>query len=400
MIRRIFILLSLALFVTGCWDRQEIEDVGFVVGVAVDYAKQEQSGDSSSGEQNSKEQRKYAITFQFVTPTAIQQSAGKQSGGNLRGYFNMSTEGESILEATKFISGRTPRAPSFEHMKAVLVSEDVARNEDFVKIIDFFIRYPEMPRNTNLFVVKGEARKALDAAPPDVKLPVFYLNRIIMNLKNNSRLILEVQMGDIHERMLSRRSFSALYVIPGQEDTRVEGNAIFSNQNNRMVGLLNGEEVEGHNLITGSYFKGPIKARFQDTYVLFDIGHVSTSIQLLDHNPSNLKLSISIKADGSINEQFDVIDFKNPHILSELESAVEDKLLQLAENVIRKCQEEFGVDVIGISDYLSRKHPRLWATLKNDWEKGEGYFRSTKIFVKPYVAIKTVGLTNKSRDGS
>lgn len=167
-----------------------------------------------------------------------------------------------------------------------------------------------------------------------------------------------------------------------------------------MVGLLNGEEVEGHNLITGSYFKGPIKARFQDTYVLFDIGHVSTSIQLLDHNPSNLKLSISIKADGSINEQFDVIDFKNPHILSELESAVEDKLLQLAENVIRKCQEEFGVDVIGISDYLSRKHPRLWATLKNDWEKGEGYFRSTKIFVKPYVAIKTVGLTNKSRDGS
>ena len=40
-IATIFVVVPVVLFVTGCWSRREIEDIGFVLSVGVDHAAKE-----------------------------------------------------------------------------------------------------------------------------------------------------------------------------------------------------------------------------------------------------------------------------------------------------------------------------------------------------------------------
>lgn len=61
------LLLCLALFATGCWDRVEIEERGFVVGAGIDVAGEDDAD-------------KYILTFQFVIPGGLQgMGAGRKT---------------------------------------------------------------------------------------------------------------------------------------------------------------------------------------------------------------------------------------------------------------------------------------------------------------------------------
>jgi len=248
-----------------------------------------------------------------------------------------------------------------------------------------------------VYVVKGMAKVALDAAPPDIKLPAFYLDRIIANMEKSSRVIPESQLGDIHERMLSRRSFTALHVVPGKQDVSIVGNAVFSSEDNRMVGALDGEDVEGRNLITGEYYSGAIKAKFRDGIFTYNITKVKSSIELEDPTPENLKVTIKIKVEGNISETFEQADFFHPGVLEELESLIEDELVRLTERAVIKCQKEYETDVLGLSEYLSKRYPKLWVSVKNDWETGMKYFTKSDITIKPEAQIRTSGVIIKSR---
>src|SRR5690606_26031343 len=129
----------------------------------------------------------------------------------------------------------------------------------------------------------------------------------------------------------------------------IVGNAVFSGRDNRMVGVLDGEDVEGRNLITGIYTSGGIKAKFRDANFTYDIAKVMSSIDVEDPDPNNLKFTINIKVEGDISEIFEQVDLFQPQILQELESLIEAEMIRLTERTVMKCQKEYETDVIGLS---------------------------------------------------
>lgn len=125
----------LCLGMAGCWDRVEIEERGFVVGIAIDNA-QDQQGQTADLSDQAESLRKvrYVVTYQFVNPEGM-QGGGKSSGGKGPGngessgqpMFNISTEGKTLLEASRDMVTKASRTPYIEHLKMIIISERIAK---------------------------------------------------------------------------------------------------------------------------------------------------------------------------------------------------------------------------------------------------------------------------------
>ncbi|PFR87601.1 spore gernimation protein GerLC, partial [Bacillus cereus] len=62
--------------ISGCSERKEIEERGFVVGVAFDAVKDDE------GESDSKKPPRMKGTYQLVLPSSLAQQGGKNGGGD------------------------------------------------------------------------------------------------------------------------------------------------------------------------------------------------------------------------------------------------------------------------------------------------------------------------------
>lgn len=87
--------IILFLCLSGCAERKEIEERGFVVGVAFDVAKE------AAEESESKKPPFMKGTYQLVLPSALAQQGGKTDGDN---YINISAISDSIFEQIREIS--------------------------------------------------------------------------------------------------------------------------------------------------------------------------------------------------------------------------------------------------------------------------------------------------------
>lgn len=173
----IAIFLTLTLFLTGCWDRVEIEERGFVVGAGIDLAEDEEA-----------EKGQYRLTFQFVIPGGLQAKEGGGKGARDAAYFNLSSSANTMFTAARDMSFLTSRSPYLQHLRMILISEELAEKGELANSLDLFLRDHEMRRATKIMVTEGEARQLLDTNPKNEKLPVMYFESTALNPTKSSRI--------------------------------------------------------------------------------------------------------------------------------------------------------------------------------------------------------------------
>src|SRR5690625_3939577 len=123
------IYFSIILLLTGCWDQVNIEDRGFVAGIAID-----QSDDKTS------DYNQITVMNQFVLPAKIGDI--EKGGGEENPFTNLSASGYSLSQIGQELSSLTARQPFYEHLKVIVFSEELAREPGvFESLVDVFIRY-------------------------------------------------------------------------------------------------------------------------------------------------------------------------------------------------------------------------------------------------------------------
>jgi hypothetical protein len=55
--------------------------------------------------------------------------------------------------------------------------------------------------------------------------------------------------------------------------------------------------------------------------------------------------------------------------LKDLEKKAEKEVKRMVENVTKKMQDEFKVEVAGFGNQLRIEYPKLWEKVKKDWDK-------------------------------
>ncbi len=122
----------LVICMSGCSERKEIEERGFVVGATFDVVKEESE---------EKKPPRMKGTYQLVLPSALAQQ-GKQGADGAQ-YMNINVTADSLFTQIREASKKISRSLFFPHIKVVIFSKDLLKRQNFLEqTLDIFFSCP------------------------------------------------------------------------------------------------------------------------------------------------------------------------------------------------------------------------------------------------------------------
>jgi spore germination protein len=385
------VLCTILLLLTGCWDRVEIEDRGFNIGVAIDLAEEREI-------ESDKPQGEYLFkgTYQIVVPGGLQQESGV--GSKTKAYQNLTSTSDTMFEQVRNLAEETSRSPFLKHLQLIIVSDEVAQKpKAFANILDLFLRDHEMRRGVTVFISNGEAGPILDVDPMPENLPVMFINSISENARKQPKMLPETRVGDIHEHLVDHSSFLVPQIKLIGDQVKIEGAAVFHGHNNRMEEFITGEETEGVRFIIGEYQGGPLKTIIENNLVVYEVKRANSKIEVRTENKEQMEFTINIQTEGNIVESFKTLDYTKPEVMEKVRANLEKEIERIAQSAIDKLHGDLQVDALQLGGYVERKDYNTWKEVKDNWDHGENYFAKSTIKVNAEVMIRTSGSVIQSK---
>lgn len=145
---KLYVLLLAALVsLSGCWSRIELNDLGIVLGMAVDVGEEE------------------PVRMTFYIPRT---QYGGQEGGIGRGpapVWAVTREASSISEALQEIRMAASRRIALDHLRVLLIGEEYARTRGVGELLDALAMNAELRLTLRPFIVEGRAQDVFQAMP-------------------------------------------------------------------------------------------------------------------------------------------------------------------------------------------------------------------------------------------
>jgi spore germination protein KC len=235
---RFILLLLIPMLATGCWDRTELSDLAFKMGLAMDKA--------SDGQ--------YIATAQIAVPSQLAGNpSGMGGGGQDKGYYVVSGVGQDTRDAILDMQNKLSRRVHAGQRRAIFVGERLAK-EGMNTILDANTRDPETRLRTDLFIVKGgEGRDILNIYYPFERVPVMGTTKMHRVIGGTA----DTEFRDFLMDVFDDSTAPTLPVIEEYQDAeqqsgafRFGGRAIFNKQE-RLIGYLNPDEGAYRSWIRG-----------------------------------------------------------------------------------------------------------------------------------------------------
>ena len=361
----LFLLLALSL--TSCWDRDELNQLGVIVGVALD------PGAGASEEV-------VEITTQTITP----QSQGQSSQGNQAGgqpFENISATGQGPAEASTRLALKSARRMFFGHTQLLVLGENLAERD-----IRLFMERPglgfETRRAARVVVAKGVSGKELLSGK--VKLSRTPAEGMINLLDQQVRtgLIPDIRLRDFLARLNSE---TAAAIVPaftlvsdnpasdgkqGSELTAQSvGTAVFTD--GRIAGYLSPTETRGLLWTQGEVPLGVVNVRLPgsptDQVIALQIrrNFAKTKVEVQD---DRVTANIDIEVRADISEYGILRDISKPRSFSILNHQLSLVVQNEVEKTVRKSQDELRADIFNFGEQLRRQDNQNWQRLAPIWD--------------------------------
>lgn len=157
-------LVALALLAAGCRTSKETDQVAYIIEMGIDKAP--------AG--------KLKVTYRTMLPRAVggPQGAGQETPGGP--YIIKSFDAANTAEAHNLLGTGLSRYPNLNHLKAILIGEELAR-EGVGDIVAPLVRYREYRSGTFIAVVRGRAADWMTVSHPglDYVLSKYWENTMI-----------------------------------------------------------------------------------------------------------------------------------------------------------------------------------------------------------------------------
>lgn len=373
----IWLIIS-TMVLSGCWDQVEIEERAFISVVAIDATE------------NPEEVK---FTEQLINPENISTIAA--GGGEGKTYRNLSGTGRSLFEINQEIAKKASRVLDTTHLGAIVFSEEVMKQPGaFKDYFDLFFRSKNMRRGIKIAVSDGEAEQLLEVEAEHEKIPGEYIIGILEN-KETLDVVDLVRIGDIDEKLYTGMSFP-MAQLNRKSDRIIEYNeiALYNGVQERMVGTLKEDDAKGLSLIRGLKHNGAITGKLDHEEITVEILNIKSKYSLL--NPEKLQFKVNIKIEAILAEQPGWNNLYERKVLTELEDTIKKKVEEMVKGTIKRLQEDFQTDAMGLGEYLSQHHPKIWKEVKEDWEKGEHYFSKCEFDINVQLFITEPGSINRT----
>jgi Ger(x)C family germination protein len=374
---------------SGCWDHQEVENRNYVLGIGIDFPKDEdiEKGETEDIEVTETAAPLYRIAVEFPLISPIE--GGGEEGQNGPG-------SKKVIIATARTPGqlfnmqrRSARTPFYGHLKAIVIGEEVAR-EGVVEVLDYIERSGDTGRRMSVIIAKGEAKSIFDL----VSTQKMTISEELIDVLNRERQTSRVVPGMFNDVLIDLRE-TANTLMPRVRPTgngfTVGGSAVI--KDNRLIGWLG--EVETATLIMLRGENAP-----QDTITVRtpknpkgDITFNVQGVRVIDRasiENEDLTVRLRVMIDGDIVDQTSRTIVADEEFFDELEEQLERSVIKRLTHVIDKLQEEFQVDLLRWGRLVRKKDLRLWEQWEEDWD--DVHFPETNVEIDVKVNIRRAGL--------
>lgn len=368
--RCILVVLNivLCLLVSGCWDKVEINDRDFVIGLGIDKAGHNE----------------YNV---ICAVPNLPVYTGKSSGGEPK--FIKAAEASTISGAYKKLTSRLNKQLNFEHVDVIIIGEEVIEDKHlFKETIDHFNRNTMYSLTIPVLVAPNQALDIFEIKPEGAGTVGSYIADVY---KNNSEHILTSTALNLSElyRAISENEGTVLMpkVSEGDNDVNIEGAVVIANYN--LKGWLDNEEVRCIGWLTGKASGSQFDISFKDQCLSYEISDSQASAEF-SLEEDRLKVDITIKAEGRVREYYydsdsELFDVEN---LNMVKDQLENYMVGECNKLIKKLQDEYEAEVIGLLDKLKMENKEIYLMMKDDWNQ---YFSVADISVKSILRIRRIG---------
>lgn len=351
---RCLVFLVLLGLMTGCWDRNEMDDLALVIASGLDITDDGQ----------------LEITLQIALPTGIPSAVQTGKKGQ-KSVIVISAKGNSASEANGRLQQQLSRAIYFGHRGVIVIGEKCARH-GLKQVLDTFARLPESRYNSYVVTAYGTTAKEILNTPYQLELiPGIGINKI-----QASKFSFPVKIDEFLSALSSQvRSpvTAAIRVIhkgTDKETVSIDRAAVY--RENKLSGFLAPDELKLLRWWIGEtkQMRFTVKLEPEDEQYKGTVG-----VELLQSGVNiradvkNEIPRISVLLQASVRSldndtRLDLSDIKN---MNRLETLLSKQIQSEFESLLAHVQKKLKSDILGLGEEIHIEHPYAWKNIKNKW---------------------------------
>lgn len=364
--------------VAGCWNRREIETLGFVTLAGVDYDP---------------DRRLWEVTVHVARTRLLGREAGGGPAETPPQHVH-SASGSTFFEAVRLAALAVPPAHRlwWGHVQAIVFG-DAATRQGIEGPLDWFSRDGEMRRIVWVDVTPGQARDLLQARVPSDNLAG--LN--VTDLHKARDATSTAQAVRLHEFLIALDSSVAPTVgvlwaeaASGQENRyRMEGAAVFRGY--RLVGYLDGTETRGLLWTQGKVKSGILAVPCPGGGLAgLEIVQARGGMRPALDPRGQPSVAVWAEAELHLGDRNCPSTLATPEEWDQLERAAADRIRAEVQAALDKARA-LHADVFGFGEAIGRRYPALWRQLALDWhDRG---FLALPVEVTAQALVRRSGLS-------
>ena len=363
----VLMLIMLSFTLTSCWDMTELNKIGIIGAVGIDY-----------------DNGQYKLTFEINRPRRLGNS--KEGDEKKEPAAHIEIEGESLSEALQNAYSVFERELYWPNIKVYLLTEKAAKR-GILTIFEFLERYPEPRLNVPVLITKNASISEIFNVKGNIEGTTSeYINSLLQGIQYNSKGVNVTLLDYMFVKPQSGREgtvgvierIQKKPIILGTQKTdginsymlKLEGTGIFVN--NYLKGFLNGNETRVLNYVNGKIKEDTITVKGPDDNNVITSVHVYNSNckkeVSINGNDVNINLKIDLKAMQILEHtgKLKILDTKN---IGKIEKLMSEKVKTEVKETIKRVQSELNSDIFGFGESVYFRNPKEWESLKENWNE-------------------------------
>jgi len=322
--KKILILITVVLLLTGCYDNIELDDLAIITGVGIDYKDDE-----------------FYLTYEILSDTKTEENTALLS-------YTVSGSGKSISEAFINTNYKVSKKSYFAHLKVVVISEEII-NGHFNEITDYILRDTNIRSEFKLVVANGTTPEEI-LKNNSKNNPV--ASEIIVNLIDNEKYNNNLVIGETFKEIVSKiisNNYDVILNTVSIKDKEIAINNSFIFRKYNYQATLTKQDSTLFNMMTKNIISMEFDKYYDDKNVTITITSSDTSIDV-----SADKISINTNLEGKVLENNANFDLTNPDSYEKLNKDFSKIIEKDIKKFIELLQENKS-DILGFQEIYYKK---------------------------------------------
>jgi Ger(x)C family germination protein len=379
--RRLLPVALACLLSTGCWDKVEIENRGFIISLGID--KYDSNKKSSRAEE---EYNRYTVSAALPSVTDMKESAVSDKSKDVK-----SADNSTISGCIQLMDAASSQKLYLGQVKLLVLGKGLLSDENlFRQAVDAMERDRDISRKLFLLSTKERAEDILRLNIPGEPM----LGLFVENYYKNSGGAGFYGFYKVLEKSISDLRSTGCTLIPeieAEETDKAEGirfGGCAVIKDCKLAGWLDDPETRGYAWVMGNCRNSSVTVVYNNMYIPIKVLKSRPRITFSLKN-GKLECLIRVNVSGAVKEyDFTAAGLNNPSNLKAYQTAFEQAVSKEIGQTADRVQSEINADIYNFKDLLRKKNYQLFLTYGEDWER---HYCEMEIIPQVKVDIISIG---------